>query len=305
MPDGLDHLRDAFDDVIREEGLPAGRLPQMIDLAAPVFELALNARSERGGALVVGICGPQGSGKTTLVRGLELALTRHGLSTAALSLDDLYLSRAARARLAETVHPLFATRGPPGTHDVELGDELLHRLAHAARGERTRLPRFDKSRDEPAPASRQPVFVGRADIILFEGWCVGARPQLPEELVEPVNALEAIEDAAGVWRGYANAQLGGRYGDMFRRLDRLVMLRAPAFEQVYVWRKQQEDHLARRLAAAGPSSGPSAIMDETALRRFIMHFERVSRHIHRQMPAYADLVLQLDADRHLTAQRPD
>ena len=78
---------------------------------------------------VVGICGAQGSGKSTLVAALAERLAEEGIAAATLSLDDLYFTRAERLRLASEVHPLFATRGVPGTHDIALGLGVLDALA--------------------------------------------------------------------------------------------------------------------------------------------------------------------------------
>lgn len=193
--------------------------------------------------MIVGLCGAQGSGKSTVAAALDRALTAQGLAVATLSLDDLYLGRAARRALAATVHPLLATRGVPGTHDVGLGVELLTRLRERLP---VRLPRFDKGRDEPVPAAEW-VDAGACDVVLFEGWCVGARPQAEAELVAPVNALERDEDPDGRWRRYVNARLGGDYQALFA-IDRLVLLAAPGFAVVAGWRAEQE----HRLIATSP-----------------------------------------------------
>ncbi|WP_295172986.1 hypothetical protein [uncultured Brevundimonas sp.] len=121
---------------------------------------------------VLGICGAQGSGKSTLSDALAKRLNGRGARTAILSLDDLYLSRARRADLAHTVHPLFRTRGVPGMHDVVQGVALLDAVK-AGRG--VTLPRFDKATDDPAPQAQWPVIEGPIDVLIFEGWCIGAR----------------------------------------------------------------------------------------------------------------------------------
>lgn len=82
--------------------------------------------------LVVGICGAQGSGKSTLSEGLAALFRGEGVATAVLSIDDLYHTKAVREELGRTVHPLLATRGVPGTHDVALGLKLLDELAQGA-----------------------------------------------------------------------------------------------------------------------------------------------------------------------------
>ncbi|WP_232494263.1 kinase [Novosphingobium kaempferiae] len=304
---------------------------------------------DRDGPLVLGLCGSQGSGKSTLAAALCSALKAEGRSIAVLSLDDLYLGHEARADLARTVHPLFATRGVPGTHDVAQGIALIDAIRA---GQPVTLPRFDKARDEPAPegqpvpgkrlaetenpASASPRHpraggdptdasatgdVGRwvpacagmtdkgasdqgrpLDLLIFEGWCVGAKPQDAAALAAPVNALEREEDVDAVWRNAVNAALAGPYADLFARIDRLVLLAAPGFEVVRGWRGQQEDELRARVAA-GEAHG-SRVMDGPALDRFVQHYERLTRHILTEMPPRADLVLRLEPDRSIALREP-
>lgn len=246
----------------------------------------------RDGPLILGLCGAQGSGKSTLAQALEARFAAQGARVAVLSLDDLYLGRAARAAVAQAVHPLFATRGVPGTHDVAQGIALLDAIRA---GEPVVLPRFDKARDEPAPQG-QPV-PANLDLLIFEGWCIGAQAQDAAALAPPVNALERDDDPDGVWRGHANAALAGPYAALFARIDRLVLLAAPGFEVVRGWRGQQEAALRARVAR-GEAQG-AHVMDEAALDRFVQHYERITRHILAEMPGRADLVLPLAPDRSL------
>jgi len=249
---------------------------------------------------VIGLCGAQGSGKSTLARVLRSALQQQdGLAVALLSLDDLYLPSVERRRLAATVHPLLRTRGVPGTHDIALGIELVHRLCGAAPEAITRLPRFDKLADDPCAPELWEAFVGPADVVLLEGWCVGARAQAPGALSAAINELERQDDADGRWRRHVNQQLAGPYASFFDLLDYLVLLRAPGFHVVQAWRREQEHELAGR-ALPGPHAAP---MSDSQLERFIQHYERLTRHILEEMPARADLVIELDEQRHITAVR--
>lgn len=241
------------------------------------------------GPFILGVCGAQGSGKSTLADGLTQRLQAQGLRAATLSIDDLYLSHAERARLAETIHPLFATRGAPVTHDTALGARLLDAVKA---GRDLVLPRFDKATDDPAP-SGTPV-QGPLDVLVFEGWCVGARAQGDEALEAPVNALERERDADAIWRRRANLALATDYADLFARLDRLVLLAAPGFEVVRDWRIQQEHELRRRVGEGART------MSDAQIGVFIQHYERLTRHILSDMPAYADLTLRLDEKRRLT-----
>jgi D-glycerate 3-kinase len=252
--------------------------------------------------LVVGICGAQGSGKSTLAQALAALIAgRTGLHVVAMSIDDFYLSRATRQALAAQVHPLFATRGVPGTHDVALAEQTIDRLIHAGQGARIALPRFSKATDDVFPNDQWSVIDGRADIILFEGWCVGARPETPESLALPVNGLERDEDTEGRWRSAVNAALDGPYRRLFERLDILLLLAAPGFDTVFKWRCEQEQKLIDRTRAA--CLPMDALMDDAAIRRFIDHYERLTRHILTEMPARADAVMALDASRFVTSLR--
>ena len=265
--------------------------PVILAAAAALINDAMRTCPSR--PVVIGICGAQGSGKTTLARALAADCTARGLAAAMLSIDDLYLGRAERQRLAREVHPLLATRGVPGTHDVALG---VATLAALARGEPVALPRFDKAGDDRAAPRAPDRAPGDCAVLLFEGWCVGARAQPPETLAAPVNALERDEDPHGTWRKYANAALAGPYQALFGRIDRLLLLAAPGFEAVFDWRRQQE-HDLRAGTGARPIPGAPGIMDDAALARFVRHYERLTRHILAEMPPRADCVVRLDRER--------
>jgi D-glycerate 3-kinase len=247
-------------------------------------------RAKHGERLfTLGLCGAQGSGKTTLVAALAEALTAQGLRVATLSLDDLYLPRAARLKLAAEVHPLFATRGVPGTHDVAFGLITLDALA---KGDPARLPRFAKATDNPLPRAEWPSAPEQTQVLLFEGWCIGAKPQAEADLAQPVNTLEAEADPQGIWRTHANRALAGPYRHLFARLDRLVLLAAPGWEVVAKWREQQEAELRARVGEDAPGA-----MTPAEVTRFIQHYERLTRWVLAEMPERADVVVRLGEGR--------
>jgi D-glycerate 3-kinase len=119
---------------------------------------------------------------------------------------------------------------------------------------------------------------------------VGARPESHAKLSNPINSLEAFEDADGRWRHYVNDRLAGEYQTLFALIDFLVLLAAPGFDVVLRWRTQQEREL--RMQREG-----RAVMDDTALARFVQHYERLTRHILNEMPSRADQVINLDENR--------
>jgi D-glycerate 3-kinase len=265
--------------------LPRSARAEVQPLWTALIDLVIGRWRGQGGMLVVGLCGPQGSGKSTTAAALAVLLRASGARVAVLSIDDLYLGQAARRDLAAAVHPLFAVRGPPGTHDVALGLRVLEGLARPGD---VALPRFDKATDDPAPRSEWPLVEGPVDVVLFEGWCVGAAPERAERLAAPVNALERDEDVDGVWRRYANDTLAGEYQALFGRIGLLIQLRAPSFHAVLGWRCEQEKKLRARTDRG---------MSDAQIARFIQHYERLTRWIDLEMPARADVVVQLDKAR--------
>ena len=242
----------------------------------------------------VGLAGGQGSGKSTLA-GLTAALLERefGLTAVVLSLDDLYLSRSRRAQLAADVHPLFATRGVPGTHDFALGEALLAALV--ADSGQVALPRFDKAQDERLPESEWVRVDTPVDVLLFEGWCVGAAAEAEAQLEAPVNALERDEDPDGRWRRAVNAALAGPYASLFGALEGLVYLAIPDFAAAGRWREEQEAELRKR-TGGGMTSGQ--------VERFVAHYERLTRAMQRSMPARSDLLLELDESHRVASVRP-
>ena len=273
-------------DFIAAEGLPADFADSALAICAPLAD-RIAVQADRPG-FVVGICGPQASGKSTLTAVLRHLLETRGLKVASPSLDDLYLTHAERQALGREVHPLLATRGAPGTHDVALGQAVLDGLA---RDGETLLPAFDKAADDRKPQG-VPV-VGPVEVILFEGWCVGAVPQA--EVSDPINALERERDADGRWRTFVNGALAGPYQDLFARIGLLVLLAAPSFEVVLAWRREQEAKLRARLAREGGDL--KRAMTDGEVADFIAHYERLTRHILAEMPGRADVVVALDEQR--------
>jgi D-glycerate 3-kinase len=241
-----------------------------------------------GRPLIVGINGAQGSGKSTLCKFLEVLLVEHNQIGVTVALDDLYLTRAERLEAARDHHPLFATRGVPGTHDVARGMAILDRLLA---GKDAELPIFDKAADDRSSETRQ--VKGPVQVVLFEGWCVGAAPQTAAQLREPANELERSEDPDATWRLEVNRRLATDYAELFARIDLLIMFQDPDFAAVRANRRLQE----QKLGATNP--GGPAVMDEAALERFLAHYQRLTEWMFAEMPGRADILVEIDRD-----QRP-
>lgn len=242
----------------------------------------------------VGINGCQGSGKSTLAEFLQTYLCKiYRLNVVILSLDDFYLDKQHRNKLASTIHPLFATRGVPGTHDSDL---MQHILTELGRPETTTaIPRFNKAIDNPFPANDWPVVSAPVDVVIFEGWCWGVGSQTEEQLNIAANDLETLEDADGLWRHYVNQQLIEKYEPLYQKMDFWIMFKAPSFANVFNWRLEQEQKLAKSIG----NNAASGVMSAAQISRFIQYYQRLTEHGLLTLPAKCHEVFELSATRNI------
>ncbi|PSB43726.1 glycerate kinase [filamentous cyanobacterium Phorm 6] len=231
--------------------------------------------------LIQGILGGQGTGKTTLCQVLKVILGKMGYSTVSISLDDLYKTYADRQKL-QKADPRLIWRGPPGTHDIDLGIAVLDKLRGSQTSElaavdnlksdfpktdiikNIEIPRFDKSAWGGAGDRTQPEIICGADIVLFEGWFVGMNPITDATLNEflatapfPISTEADCQFARDM-----NAKLHD-YLPLWNRLDRLMVLYPRDYRVSQVWRNQAE----REMMAQGKSG-----MSEAEINRFVEYF---------------------------------
>lgn len=266
------------------KGLKGEELEEQFALVSGLVNW-LEAKRSDTEIVTLGVSGAQGSGKSTLAQQLAMMLEINKLSVEILSLDDFYLTRSEREKLAMDVHPLFKTRGVPGTHDLH---SLVEAIKTIQEGGSVQIPMFDKARDDRQPETREvkpPI-----DILIVEGWCLGAIPQTTEELNPAINTLEEQEDSHGLWRDFVNQQLSGSdWRELHMLLDYLLYIKVPSFEMVLEWRGRQEQQLRE-------SSNDGAGMNPDQLQRFIMHYERITRQMLDLLPSEADLVFVQDEE---------
>lgn len=250
-------------------------------------------RQKLNRALIQGILGLQGTGKTTLANILIIIIEKIGYHTISISLDDLYKTYGDRLLLKQQ-DPRLIWRGPPGTHDVELGRKILERLRHSSAenspAESIDIPRFDKSLFGGAGDRIKPEIVSNVDIVLFEGWCVGARP-IDSANFEVARA-PIITEVDKQFARDMNYKLQD-YLPLWEMLDSLIVLYPSDYRFSKKWRLQAE-----RERIAGGKSG----MSDEEIDRFVEYFWKalhpelfIKPLIHNS--EWVDLAVEVESDR--------
>lgn len=246
-----------FHQFMQDRHLPPACWDTLWDTCIPLAENLLTA-AHTTHPLTIGFLGGQGTGKTTLTQILALLLATQDKTTASFSLDDLYLTYADRQALSDR---RLIWRGPPGTHDIDLGLQTLASLK--AQRPHTDIPWFDKSLHSGQGDRGPSKTTGPVDFILFEGWFVGAQP-LPESRFDPAVALpEPIVSAADRTFARDMNQNLHQYLPLWAQLDRLVVLHVPDYPMAKIWRKQAE----HELIAQGKTG-----MSDDEIDRFVEYF---------------------------------
>jgi D-glycerate 3-kinase len=291
----MENNKPMIDQFINEHQLNSVFVATAVDYYIPLAErIALHQKGAQK-TFYVGINGCQGSGKSTLGDFLgNYLLEVFGFKVVILSLDDFYLDQQQRQLLANNIHPLFKTRGVPGTHNTELMNKVLTQLS--ATDKTVALPKFNKAIDNPFPIATWQKVVSPIDIVILEGWCWGVEAQSVSELQQPVNELEFAEDSDQVWRTYVNEQLQTFYQPLYKLMDYWVMLKAPDFSNVFNWRLEQEQKLATTL----DSSAKLKLMDGAQIKRFIQFYQRLTQHGLQTLPLKCNEVFELDSSRKIT-----
>ena len=287
-----------IDELICDQALPSHYKDLVGDYLWPLVQDMMNLYRQRTTSVpwFVGLQGTQGSGKSTVCLFIKALLEKcFDLNVVILSLDDFYKTRKERELLAKEVHPLFATRGVPGTHDLALANQVIDELSELQAGESCFVPSFNKAIDDRREKSQWQSISGPINVILFEGWCVGVTPQANTSLAKAVNELERIEDANGKWRGFVNQQLETGYAQFYARIENLIALQAPSFKCVYQWRLLQETKLLEaNKHTSDQTHQPLRIQTPEEIERFIAHYERLTRFALNILPELASWKISLN-----------
>ena len=196
---------------------------------------------KKGKTLFLGLSGGQGSGKTTTAGIIKIILKKFFKRRVYVgSIDDFYKTFKNRKKMSEKIHPLFRTRGVPGTHDVNLINKFFVSIKRK-KFKKIKLPKFQKASDDRMKKKNWFNIKKKPEIVILEGWCVGAKPQTNSLIKKPVNILEKYEDKDLKWRRYVNEKLKKEYKKFFSMIDNLIFIKIPNFSVVFKWRLLQEN----------------------------------------------------------------
>ena len=246
-----------------------------------------NKYKKKGKTLLLGFSGGQGSGKTTITGILKIILKSFfNREICISSIDDFYKTLKERKKMASTIHPLFKTRGVPGTHDTNLIKRFFSKLK-MKKFKKFQLPKFDKSIDDRLKNNYSLSVKKRPEIVILEGWCVGAKPQSNLLIKKSINKLEKYEDKNLVWRKYVNEKLKKEYKKIFSMIDHFIFIKIPSFNMVYKRRTLQENKLKQKWRTN------KKIMSNNKIKRFIMFYQRITLQMIKDLSKSASVVMLL------------
>ena len=272
------------------------KLNQLNTFYLPISKMINNEYLKNKKTKVIGLTGGQGSGKSTISNILKIVLKEgYRLETVIFSIDDFYKTLKERKMMSKKISPLFLTRGVPGTHDTRMLHSCIKNLKNN-KFKKTMIPKFDKCIDDRWLKSKWVKVNKKPNIVIFEGWCVGATPQKKRDLIAPINKLEKEKDKKKIWRKKINTELNNKYQKIFSLIDKLIFLKVPSFKYVFKWRLLQEKKL--RVTSKGKKT-----MSDQQISNFIMYYERLTKHMLKIFPKKAHSVIGIDKQHRLKSIR--
>ena len=246
-----------------------------------------NKYKKKGRTLFLGFSGGQGSGKTTTAGILKIILKKFFKREIHVSsIDDFYKTLDDRNKMSNKIHPLFKIRGVPGTHDINLVKNFFN-FIKKKKFKKIKLPKFEKATDDRLKKKYWFYIKKKPEIVILEGWCVGAKPQLNSLIKKPINILEKYKDKDLTWRKYVNEKLKKEYRKLFEMIDHFIFIKIPSFDMVLKWRFIQENKLRK------VSYLKKKIMSYNEIKRFIMFYERITLQMTKDLSKSASVVMLL------------
>ena len=250
----------------------------------------ISKKPKKKSPLIIGLAGGQGSGKTTISSILSLILKKYfKLKVFKISIDDFYKTKKQREILSKNKHSLLLTRGVPGTHDIKIMLDFFRKIK-TKNFKSLKLPKFNKANDDRYKKKRWYKLKSRPDIVIFEGWCVGAKPQSLRLLKKPINALERAYDKSLKWRRFVNLQLKTNYKKLYSQLDSLLYLKVKNFNLLKKWRIKQEE----KLWLKAKSRKNLKIMNKKEVINFMQTYQRITEQMFKDAPKYFSIIMNLN-----------
>ena len=263
------------------------KIGQLNNYYIPISEMIYKNYSKNKRTSIIGLSGGQGIGKSTISNILKIILKeKFNLETVIFSIDDFYKTLRDREEMSKTISKLFLTRGVPGTHDSKMLFDCLIRLKKKSFS-KILIPKFDKSIDDRCKKKKWIKVLKKPDVVIFEGWCLGARAQKNSSLIKAINPLERLEDKDLIWRKKINYELKNKYKKIFNLIDILIYLKVPSFKYVYKWRLLQEKKLKK-------TSKGKKVMSNKQVKKFIMFYERITRHMLKTSGFISKVLINID-----------
>ncbi len=252
----------------------------------------INKKADKKRPYFVGLAGGQGTGKTTISSLVKIILTKYfKLNVFRISIDDFYKTRKERIDLSKNIHPMLLTRGVPGTHDINMILNFF-RKAKSKKFVKVKLPTFNKAIDDRFSKKYWSDLKNKPDVIIFEGWCVGAKPEKNNTLKKTINSSEKARDQKQIWRKYVNQQLKSKYKKLYSQLNCLIFLKATNFSLLQKWRLKQE----RKLWLKSKKNSNLKIMSKGDVINFMQTYQRITQNMFKYMPKYASIILNLNSN---------
>ncbi len=265
----------------------AEKIKSLKKIYIPISFWIENKYKKKGETLILGFSGGQGSGKTTVTGILKIILEKFFKRRIYVSsIDDFYKTSEDRNKMANKIHPLFKTRGVPGTHDINLVKKFFY-IIKKKKFKKIKLPKFEKAMDNRLEKKYWFNIKQKPEIVILEGWCVGAKPQPNSLIKKPINILEKYEDKDLIWRKYVNEKLKSEYKKLFAMIDYFIFMKVPNFKIVFKWRLLQESKLRKKLHYK------KKIMTYSAIKRFIMFYQRITLQMIKDLSKSASIVILL------------
>lgn len=203
--------------------------------------------------LIVGVSGPQGLGKTYLVRELLSSLGKKfpNLVIGGFSVDDFYVPHshqlAISAHAKQEGNELLQGRGLPGTHDTELLYKTLINIRNKHPG--VQIPLYDKSayngQGDRRSTDKWQQLTTPVDVLLVEGWFNGFKA-LDSHTLRNAYLTEPPSGVVQRHKLFHIEEVNDKLAEFHPIWDlfgAFVFLRTNDIANVYRWRMEQEEAL--------------------------------------------------------------